>query len=176
MKAFVIAVLLLAGPDESVKKYLRPGLKLPEASYYPPKTNPKPIRATQAVRYAVEALKRRRVRDIRICQFAWIVAPLGGALVDATGVQDLAGARYTTFRVGVRDGTEAKYGYRAGEEFMFIARGLNRAGEVVWQPTPGPDSDEVKNGFVGDYEFLAVIGEYKFLDRKSFENLAESCK
>ncbi|MCM3876075.1 MAG: hypothetical protein NEA02_06610 [Thermoanaerobaculia bacterium] len=130
--------------------------------------NPRPIRADQAARHAVAALKRRGVRQIRLCALTWIAAGVGGALVDALGRLDSGESVYSAFRVGVRDGTEARKGrYKAGEEFVFIARGADRSGRIVWLPPPGPDYDPALHEFIGEYEYL---------DRESFEKLESTCR
>jgi len=128
----------------------------------------KPISPREAASYALLRLQARGVKDIVICETFWITAPLSGYLVDAKGKAIINGKDYSLFRVGVKDGLEkSKEKSSAGEEFVFIARGDNKAGEAVWYPSPGPDyrlgeGEAVPEGMLA-YEFL--------LNRDKFESL-----
>lgn len=128
----------------------------------------KPISPQQAAEFAVSHLRAKDVKDIVICEVFWIAAPLGGYLVDAKGRANIDGNDFSSFRVGIRDGSDYKSGnYSAGEEFVFIARGENKSGQAVWYPSPGPDyklgeGEAVTEGMLA-YEFL--------LKRKDFESL-----
>jgi hypothetical protein len=129
----------------------------------------KPISLQQASLFAAQHLKARGVEDIVICEAFWIAAPLSGYLIDALGKTTINGVRYTTFRIGIRDGLE-KEGTRrlAGEVFVFIAYGKDSSGQSMWYPSPGPDytvaQDEVITDEMLAYEFL--------LGRERFETLS----
>ena len=124
----------------------------------------KPISSRQAASFAVEYLKRKGTSSIVVCEVLWIAAPLGGYLVDAKGRATIDGATYTTFRVGIRDGSEQKDGKAlAGEVFVFLALGKDRSGKQYWYPSPGPDASW-ENGVTEAmlaYEFL--LGREKFV-------------
>jgi len=128
----------------------------------------KPISPRQAAEFAVRRLQARRVKDIAICEVSWITAPLGGYLVDAKGRATINGNDFSSFRVGIRDGSDYWRGnYSAGEEFVFFALGADRSGKSLWYPSPGPDyqlaEGEVMTEGMLAYEFL--------LRRKDFESL-----
>jgi hypothetical protein len=129
----------------------------------------KPISPQQASLFAVQHLKTRGVGDIVICEAFWIAAPLSGYLIDALGKTTINGVRYTTFRVGIRDGLEEEGTKRpAGEVFVFIAYGRDSAGQSVWYPSPGPDYTVAQGEAITEdmlaYEFL--------LGRERFEALS----
>ncbi len=128
----------------------------------------KPISPHQAAESAVRHLQARGVKDVVICEMLWIAAPLGGYLVDVKGRATINGNDFSSFRVGIRDGSDYKNGkYSAGEEFVFIARGEDKSGQSLWYPSPGPDYELAEGGDVTEgmlaYEFL--------LKRKDFESL-----
>lgn len=129
-----------------------------------------PITPQEASWFAVQHLIDRGVKDIVVCEARWIAAPLGGYLIDSLGSLNQEDKTYTLFRVGVRDGTDNFEGYsEAGQEFVFIALGKNRAGEIKWYPSPGPDYDHPKIE-----PFPIELLAYEFLvDREEFENLAD---
>jgi hypothetical protein len=128
----------------------------------------KPISPHQAAESGVRHLQTRGVKGIVICEIFWIAAPLGGYLVDAKGQATINGNDFSSFRVGIRDGSDYVSGNSsAGAEFVFIARGKNKSGQSVWYPSPGPDYELVEGGAVTEgmlaYEFL--------LNREKFETL-----
>jgi len=119
------------------------------------------ISPRRAARHAARVLRQAGVEEIQICQVDWIVAPVGGYIVDATGRLEQDGVVYTRFRVGVRDGSEEEDGaYVAGEPFVTIAHGEDRLGRVHWDPPGGP-TDPGNLAF----EFLPAS------ERPAFENL-----
>ena len=121
------------------------------------------VTANEVIVLAVDQLTARGVSDIRICEVGWIAAPLGGFLVDGKGAYNSGGHTYFTFRIGITDGSEGK----AGEEFVFIARGKDDSGNIIWHPEPGPDvipaDEQQSNELYLPYEFL--------ISRERFENL-----
>jgi hypothetical protein len=127
----------------------------------------KPISHRKAASFAVDHLKAKGVTNIVICEVWWIAAPLGGYLVNALGKATIKDTIYTTFQVGVRDGTDERDGKSlAGEMFVFIALGKDKSGQLHWYPPPGPDiwpPQGVADSSVLDYEFI--------LHRERFENL-----
>jgi mannosidase alpha-like ER degradation enhancer 2 len=129
-----------------------------------------PIDPREAARFAAARLHERGVKDILICESRWIAAPLSGYLVDGLGGLTIGGRDFTTFRVGVRDGCEARRGsgFEAGNEFVFIALGRDASGRAVWCPDPGPD---IKLG--PDRTFPESLLSYEFLmNRPEFESLS----
>ncbi len=129
----------------------------------------KPISAKEACSFALSHLQVRGIKKIQICEATWIAAPLSGYLIDAKGVTTIRAKRYSIFRIGIRDGLEEKGGkQKAGQAFVFIARGIDDAGKTLWYPPPGPDYKPGKGETTTDdmlaYEFL--------LNRNSFEKLA----
>ena len=129
-----------------------------------------PIDPREAARFAVAHLQKRGVKDILICESHWIAAAVSGYLVDGLGLLTIGGRDFTTFRVGIRDGLEARHGsdYEAGKEFVFIALGCDANGRAVWYPDPGPDfqlgpDQTVPEGLLS-FEFL--------LHRPEFESLS----
>ncbi|MEW6530117.1 MAG: hypothetical protein AB1473_04720 [Thermodesulfobacteriota bacterium] len=129
----------------------------------------KPISPREAASFALRRLEAKGVKDIIICEVNWIAGAISGYLVDAKGKATINGTNYSTFRIGIRDGLEAKNGKAAaGEEFVFMARGEKESGQSVWYPSPGPDyklapGEAMTKGMLA-YEFL--------LHRDAFESLA----
>ncbi|KPK88862.1 MAG: hypothetical protein AMJ94_13755 [Deltaproteobacteria bacterium SM23_61] len=154
---------------ESIKKiaeYIKPflhkeailrGVEMsPEAKY-------QGISVEEAVLFAIQHLEAKGAKEIEICETHWIVAPLGAFFIDGKGDLYIGEKHYTTFRVGVRDGSEG----RAGNMFVFIARGKDDEGHVIWYPEPGPGFRPAKGE-----AFPEELFDYEFLgDRKNFESL-----
>ena len=129
-----------------------------------------PISPLKACKFAVEHLKKKGIKKIVICEVQWIAAPLTGYLVDTKGKLTIDHKDYSTFRIGITDGySEDPEKNLAGEEFVFIALGIDAEGEAIWYPSPGPDykttSDEAMPESFYIYEFL--------LNRDRFETLFE---
>lgn len=131
------------------------------------------ITGKQAAAFAVKNLEGRGIKNIQICVVGWIAAPLGGYLIDAKGNWSQENANYSTFRIGITDGSEEVEGkFSIREEFVFIALGKDKAGNKTWFPTPGPNySDSINPDVPMEYEFL-----YNAEDIKGFENLQERFK
>jgi len=117
------------------------------------------ISTEEAVVYAIQHLKAKDVKNIEIYESHWIVAPLSGYLIDGRGSFIIEDKYYATFRIGIRDGAEG----RAGDEFVFIARGEDESGNFIWHPEPGPDFYPAQEELFA-YEFLS--------DRENFETLS----
>jgi hypothetical protein len=151
-------------------KNARLGLGLPEYPDIFKAEGRFPIDPRAAARFAVDILRGKGVQDPVICESRWIAAPLSGYLVDALGRLKIGRKDFTTFRVGVRDGCEARQGldFAAGKEFVFIAFGCDTSGQAVWYPEPGPDylpaPDEAYPEGLLSFEFL--------LHRPEFEGLS----
>ncbi len=126
-----------------------------------------PVSEDDASSIARTLLESRGVAGPVICEVHRIEAPLAGYLVDALGSLVVDGIEYSTFRIGVRDGSEQECGdFNAGDEFVFIARGIDALGAVIWLPAPGPDQTPDQGlEFDPTWEFL--------LDREQFETLEE---
>ncbi len=126
------------------------------------------ITPLDAAGFAVAALTDFGVTDILVCEVHSIEAPLTGYLVDALGSLSILGARYDTFRVGIRDGRESDGTFApAGEQFAFLAMGVDADGAVCWIPAPGPGFAQVE-GMLYD----EVLLDYEFLLwREDFESL-----
>lgn len=91
-----------------------------------------PVSEDDASSIARTLLESRGVAGPVICEVHRIEAPLAGYLVDALGSLVVDGIEFSTFRIGVRDGSEQECGdFNAGDEFVFIARGID---------APGPSS------------------------------------
>jgi hypothetical protein len=130
---------------------------------------PTEITGKQAAEYAVKYLEEKGVNRVVVCMEHWIGAPLGGYLVDAKGLWKKDGKKYSTFRVGITDGSDEVDGkYSIGDEFAFIALGTDSTGKKIWLPEPGPDYYAIDSTieFIGDYEFM-----FNDEDIKEFENL-----
>ncbi|MCJ7586562.1 MAG: hypothetical protein MUQ00_01455 [Candidatus Aminicenantes bacterium] len=163
-----------ANGQDSIESYLHKHAKLgigliADSAIFKP-GGPFPIDPREAARFAVAHLRKRGVKDIVICESHWIAAATSGYLVDGLGRLTIGGRVFTTFRVGVRDGLEARHGadYDAGREFVFIAHGCDSSGHAVWHPEPGPDfvlgpDQTVPEGLLS-FEFL--------LHRPEFESLS----
>ncbi len=124
------------------------------------------IDAARAISFAVAALEAHGVSGISVCEVHAIEAPLTGYLFDALGVLEEDGHVFTTFRVGIRDGREQTNGmFAAGEEFVFMARGVDPDGTVRWLPAPGPDAapGEGWDESLLDFEFLLYRDEFESL-------------
>lgn len=117
------------------------------------------ISSKTAILWAINHLKMRGAEEIKICEVGWIVAPLGGFLIDGKFELIEVPKRYSIFHIGIRDGSEGN----AGAEFVFVAKGVDEEGRVAWYPPPGPDSP--------DRDL-----DYEFLDRKSFESIPDRFK
>lgn len=124
-----------------------------------------------AAAFAVHHLRQKGVAQILVCEVQWIAGAVSGYLVDALGSASIDGARFSVFRVGIRDGDEQRHGteYQAGSPFVFIALGWGEAGKPLWYPPPGPDAhfaagDVIPEGALA-YEYL--------LERSEFESLPQ---
>ncbi len=91
------------------------------------------VSAEQISLFAVQHLQDRNVSQIKICEVSWIAAPLGCFLIDGKGSFSEGTKHYSTFRIGVIDGSKGD----AGKEFTFIARGEDNKGNVIWYPESG---------------------------------------
>jgi hypothetical protein len=154
----------------SLDQHLHKNAKLdtPSASLFE-HSKAKPISPRDAALSALRGLEAKGVKDIVICEVNWIAGAISGYLVDAKGKATINGTNFSAFRIGIRDGLEAKDGKAAaGEEFVFIARGEKEPGQTVWYPSPGPDY-KLAQGEAMTKEMLA----YEFLlHRDAFESLA----
>ncbi len=131
------------------------------------------LTAEDAVNRAVGIMRKRGIARLCICEVSWIAAPVSGYLVDAQGDLSLDGGRCSLFRLGITDSPQGsgslEFPEGAGEEFVFIARGVDAAGRTLWFPPPGPDcrpgpQQETTMGMLA-YEYL--------LGRQRFETLPE---
>lgn len=129
---------------------------------------PEAITPLDAAGFAAGVLAGHGVTDILVCEVHRIEAPLTGYLVDALGSLPIPGARFDTFRVGIRDGRESDGTFApAGEEFAFLAMGVDADGGVCWIPAPGPGFAQVEGML-----FDEVLLDYEFLLwREDFESL-----
>lgn len=138
-EAWVKRILQIRGPKwEPLDTYLRREFVMNEPQYPEQWHLPRPISPRQALRFAVEALERRGVRGIRMCEITWIQAPLGAAIIQATGGWKRGGSSFDAFALAIRDGTEAKRGHPAGEEAYLVARGIGADGKETYH-TSGED-------------------------------------
>lgn len=127
-----------------------------------------PLEMPQAIGFVTAHLQARGIRDVALCHGQFIEAPVGGYIFDAVGSWKNGDITYTTFRVGVSDGSDSAE-YRSymhgetgvgprgdspnpGDEFLFIAYGHDRAGNEAWIPAPGPRKKA--DYFQEEYEFL----------------------
>ncbi|MEI8229933.1 MAG: hypothetical protein WCG83_02230 [Candidatus Peregrinibacteria bacterium] len=149
-----------------ISSYLHKDAILYEA--IPPPAEYHAISVENALTYAIRLLEKKGMKGISICESEWIAAPLGGFLINGKGNFRIGNREYSTFRIGVRDGSEGN----AGEEFMFIARSKDDQGNVFWYPEPGPDFRPA----VGE-TYPANLMVYEYLgDRKQFETLSNRFK
>jgi len=126
------------------------------------------ISAPEVLSFAIQHLKTKGVQEIRICEVGWIAAPLGAFLIDGKGSFNIGEKHYSTFRIGIRDGSRGN----TGEEFVYIARGEDDKGKVIWYSEAGSDFHTTE-GEVFPEELLA----YEFLgDREKFESLSSRFK
>ncbi len=110
---------------------------------------------------ALEELIALGGEDILFCSIQRIEAPLGGYLFDGLWNVEIEGENFTTFRIGVEDGSN-------DGPFILLARGVDESGGVHWYPPPGPDFRPAGNTPVPesllDYEFLLDRGEFEMLE------------
>ncbi|RKZ04604.1 hypothetical protein DRQ21_02300 [Candidatus Fermentibacteria bacterium] len=109
---------------------------------------------------AAHHLVQAGVEDIRICEVTRIEAPVSGYLVDATGSWVTGGDTMSVFRTGVFDGYEQVF--EPGEQFVFLAAGVTKTGEIVVFPAVTPGG----SGFVEEYEFLGDTEDFLELSRR----------
>jgi len=119
-------------------------MKVREASYPENWQPPMPITARVAMLSAIRSLEQRGVRDVRLCSIDWIAAPVGAALIYATGRWDLEGVHFEAFFVAIHDGTEAQYGHYGGDVYLVNARGFDRAGNETYYDTGGEGGPRLK--------------------------------
>jgi hypothetical protein len=152
----------------AIDRLLAPHLEVQEASIPDGWTLPRPMPAREAIGAAVEALESRGVTQITICRLEWIVAPLGAAIVLATGRWQTAGASFFAFSVGIHDGTEVRYGDPAGKEFMFLSRGTDSRHREVYF-----DGAQVRQAS----ELVEPLDEllFEFTSREVLGGLRERC-
>ena len=134
-------------------------------SSYPQRVEFPVITGLEATVFADSFLSHMGAKNVVFCRTTWIVAPLGGYLVDGLCEIDIEGTHYTSFRIGIGDGSE---GNPEEDTFTFIAcYTTDGNGNMHWHPEPGPDfqpdEDEIIPESYFSYEFL--------LNRKDFENL-----
>lgn len=134
-------------------------------SSYPQHVEFPVISGLEATVFADSFLSLMGADNVVFCRTTWIVAPLGGYLVDGLCEINIEGTHYTSFRIGIRDGSE---GDPEEDTFTFIAHYTTDGnGNIHWHPEPGPDfqpdEDEIIPESYFNYEFL--------LNREDFENL-----
>lgn len=134
-------------------------------SSYPQEVEFSVITGLEATVFADSVLAHMGAKNVVFCRTTWIVAPLGGYLVDGLCEIDIEGIHYISFRIGIEDGSE---GNPEENTFTFIACGTTEDCEnILWYPAPGPDfqpdEDEIIPESYFSYEFL--------LNREDFENL-----
>ena len=134
-------------------------------SSYPQEVESPVITGLEATVFADSFLSLMGADNVVFCRTTWIVAPLGGYLVDGLCEIDIEGTNYTSFRIGIGDGSE---GSPEEGKFVFIACGTaDGNGSILWYPEPGPDFQPDENEIIpesySNYEFL--------LNREDFENL-----
>ena len=142
--AFVFQARGTSAKPVNVEHYLAKNAIVNEAT--PPKSEYESITAKEALSHAIVALKSKGIKNIKIHQMQWIVAPLGGFLIDGKGDLPTKKEHSATFRIGVRDGSEEN----AGQVFVFFAKAKNANNKTVWHPTTGPDQKQPATA----YEFL----------------------
>lgn len=171
-RLFVLALAMAACRTSDPQ--LAPGVTVEEAAYPEHMALPKPISSRVALRAATAALERRGVRGVRICHLDWIVAPLGAAIVQATGRWETKAGRFNAFAISIYDGTEAKYGHRGGDEHYVVARGIDASGaEVLY------DSARVSGPQFFRYEDIddatVLEGTFEFVSHETLEELPRTC-
>ena len=134
-------------------------------SSYPQDVEFSVITGLEATVFADSFLSHMGADNVVFCRTTWIAAPLGGYLVDGLCEIEIEGTHYTSFRIGIRDGSE---GSPEESKFVFIACGTaDGNGSILWYPEPGPDFQPEENEIIPEsyfnYEFL--------LNRENFENL-----
>ena len=145
-------------------------MTIEEALYPEHTTLPKAISSRVALRAAAAALERRGVRDVRICRLHWIVAPLGAAIIQATGRWETTAGRFEAFAISIYDGTEAKYGYRGGGVNFVIGRGTDAAGtEILY------NSSKVGGPQFFRYQPSEDEISFEFVSRQQLEQLPRTC-
>jgi hypothetical protein len=169
--SLLLAFPAIAQDVDELDRHLHPnseiGEEMPSSLYVD--SERRPIVPREAARHALGHLKRHGIDSPVICETYWIAAPISAYLVDALGSVTIDEATFTTFRIVVRDGLEEVLDQRAaGDEFVFIARGVDPAGRVIWFPPPGPDHRPEEG------EAFDLLLPYEFLlNREGFETLAE---
>ena len=143
---------------------IHPDAEIFDASY-PQEVEFPVITGLEATVFADSFLSHMDAKDVVFCRTTWIVAPLGGYLVDGLCEIDIEGIHYTSFRIGIRDGSE---GNPEEDTFTFIAHYTTDGnGNMFWYPDPGPDFQPDEGEIIPEsyfnYEFL--------LNREDFENL-----
>lgn len=150
---------------EYIKQFLHKDAILRGVSI-PPEAQYQAISLEEAIFFALQHLEKKGVKEIEICETRWIVAPFGGFLIDGKGDFYKGDKHYTTFRVGVKDGSEGN----GRDMFVFMARGKNDEGHFNWYPEPGPDFKPA----IGE-AFPEELLAYEFFisreDRVNFESI-----
>ncbi len=153
--------------EKDIEKYLHPNAILRGVTM-PPEAEYQAISVEKAMLFAIQYLEKKGIKEIQICETGWMIAPIGGFLIDGKGDFSVGEKHYSIFRIGVRDGSEGN----AGEKFVFIARGDDGKGGAIWYPEPGPDFNPTE-GEIFPEELLS----YEFLsDREKFESLSSRFK
>ena len=134
-------------------------------SSYPQEVEFPVITGLEATVFADSFLSHMGANNVVFCRTTWIMAPLGGYLIDGLCEIDIEGIHYTSFRIGIGDGSE---GDPDKDMFTFIAHGTrDENGNVFWYPESGPDFQPGENEMYPETFF-----EYEFLlNREDFENL-----
>ncbi len=170
--------------DIDIEQYLHKNAIINGASYPPVgrygwtlEDSKRLIPIQEAILFAIKHLKKKAVGNIKICETRGIVAPFGAYFIDGKGDFSIGKKPYSTFRIGVRDGTEdeGKGRWKTGDECLFIARGIDNKGKVIWYPEPGPDFRRPAKGELFPTELLV----YEFMygnDRVRFESLSDRFK
>ncbi|MCP4137059.1 MAG: hypothetical protein GY754_39185 [bacterium] len=113
------------------------------------------LNGKDAAQIAISELEKKGIKKITVCRVHWIAAPLGGYLIDVIGELKKNNNRYSSFRIGIRDGSEKKDGLvKIAEQFAFIAKGQDKNFKTVWIPEGGPfDKKEIRVEEGSDFEF-----------------------
>ncbi|MCD4775000.1 MAG: hypothetical protein K8S15_02995, partial [Candidatus Aegiribacteria sp.] len=123
------------------------------------------ITGLEATVFADSFLSYKGADNVVFCRATWIAAPLGGYLIDGLCEINIKGIHYTSFRIGIGDGSGCS---PEEDTFTFIAHGsTDENGNILWYPEPGPDLQP------GEYEIVPEsYFNYEFLlNREDFENL-----